>query len=227
MIIQLAEKVSNQVVELEQRKQGAMVNQFMQDTDSSLLELRKRVDKLTNFIQFNKNRIKGNDRERLVVGLANIQETLKSSQNQFHQVRRQVPMLHNIGTSVDTEFKNAKTAWLTFFREEMGPIFQATNLASKLLPNSDQKNIQVLQEQIKGFFSSPPLTSNDMIHMAELVLRLRNYTQSGIAKYSPSVGKFLEKVQNENATLADLNDEVYAWIKEQGIQEKFIIIFAK
>jgi hypothetical protein len=225
MIMKLAQQVAEQVVELETLKKGASVNQSMQETDNSLLDLRKKIEKLANFLHFNRSRIKDNEREQLVNHLDSIRRALKDSHKRFFTERRQVPQIHSIGVTVENEYKYAVSSWVISFKNEMDPVITATDLAAKLLSRNDQLQIRALQEEIKAYYRNPPQSLNDTAKMLEKITRLKKYTESEIVK-NKSVARFLNKVQNESATLADLNDDVMTWIEKQKIHGKFRITFS-
>lgn len=221
MIIELSDKVCNQVIKLEQRNQGAATNQSLQDTATYLVELHKKVDKLTNFIKFNKTKIKEDDKKRLSDDTTSIQEELRASLDLFKQSPRQVSQLHNIGIRVETEHQNAQAAWLVSFQEEMDPIFKAIGLAVKFLPSNEQLEINSLQNEIEAFYRNPPRTLNETAKLINVTGRLKNYIR--IAELDPAVTKFLTKVQDGIASLADIDKDVAAWIKKEKSQKRFKI----
>jgi len=225
MIVNLADKVCSQLIELDQRKKSAAMNQAMTQTLNELLSLSTRVEKLTSFIQLNQKRIVGLDRERLIGGMKNIITTVQLYQSNFKEERRQVPQLKQLGNAVDTELYNAKSAWSTAFKSEMEPIFQATTMAVRLLPTDAQNWLQQLQDSVNSFILHPPTSFNEVASMVQKVESLKNYTQTGISKYGPAISQFLTKVQKGDATLHDLNREILLWIKEQDLYKKFKISF--
>lgn len=227
MLVDLAQEVCDKVVELDQRKKGASVNQDMQATDQALMWLTPRVDKLVGFLAVGKSRITGDSRQEVIRNLNNIKGFLTESRDEFKRQRRQVGRIQPIGSLVDSAFKSARSAWADTLKAEVEPLIEAAKLAANLLSYGQQREIFRTIDEITGFYSNPPQDFRAAAALAQLLAMLKKYAEEGLTKYGPAVYNFLHKVQDGAATVEDLDDDVYQWIKEQEFGYKFRINFQK
>lgn len=122
---------------------------------------------------------------------------------------------HNNLSKVFSEFSSA---WIDKTRTYNKSLLD--ELAILRMVHADKKEIQQICNGINNIQSWP--VTDDMVKIYNNAKGRGEELLSKI-KFDDDIKEFLQKVNNKQASLLDLNDKILKWIKEEQLENKFIL----
>lgn len=214
MIVELAETACKQLDELDAleiaKKEASDINATLKE----LAEVRSKA------VQLNELCLLLSDRlplaEIQAVEIPRILKSMQDSRTKFTQgrERRQVLPLRDIANRMQTLIVKAEGLWRKYAESLVNPHFDLMELV-RLLPEmrTHEVTLRGLKAQLQRHATILPRTRAELDDFDEQLSQLRSRL-ANLESLHPEVKSFLRKAYQNQATIADLTDEVIRWCRQ-------------
>jgi hypothetical protein len=224
MIVSKAQKVRKQLVTLKKLEEDERNRRDIEATRDELEQVAATLRQFTSLYQLIHGLLDSQDNAYVTDQVKQIDGDVESSHQEFAQHRRQVRALQTTGQKIESLDQQTEASWRLYAEERLTPQLELLSLVRQLPEIRGQLNtIDSLTQRLERFKDTPP---NNVKELKEFDQKLQSLTKR-LASLSlqPAIKDFLTKVLRDEATLADLSDEVLTWCQQGNRAKTFKITF--
>jgi RNA processing factor Prp31 len=214
MIVELAETACRQLDELDAleiaKKEAGDINAPLKE----LAEVKSKAVQLTELCLLLSDRLPLTEIQSIEI--PRILQKVQASRTKFTQgrERRQVLPLRDIATTLQTLIVKVEGLWKKYAESLVNPHFDLMELV-RLLPEmrTHEATLRGLKTQLQRHITILPQTRAELDDFDEQLNQLRSRL-ANLENLHPEVRSFLRKAHQNQATIADLTDEVMRWCRQ-------------
>jgi hypothetical protein len=224
MIVSQARKVRKQLETLKRLEEDERNRRDIEATHAELKQVAAALHQFGSIYQLIHSLLDPQQTAYVTDQIARIDEDVESSRQAFAQQRRQVKTLQSIKNQIDALDQRTKASWKLYAEEQLKPQVELLSLVRQLPEMRGQLNtIDSQTQRLEEFKDTPP---NNVKELKEFEQKLQSLTER-LASLSlqPAIRNFLTKVLGDEATLADLSEEVLNWCQQGNRAKTFKITF--
>jgi len=224
MIVDLTKQVCLKAEKLNNLRRGASQNQSIQETSRYLEKFKTRSKSVLVAIDLCNDRILTRDRSGVKETLMSTRTILLQSSTAFLSLPNQLATLKKADDIVQGDLNSKiKRIWADSIVIVVNPLIEALRINLRFLPETDQAMIKAIKAEIDQRLNRLPNKTEDITTLMGYINQLKQLAEKYRGGLEPEISKFLKKVQSDEATIEDLNDEILKWIKSSGNMNKFNI----
>lgn len=227
MIDRLCQEISTGLDSLERLEQSAGDTTAINSTKSQLEEVKAEVARLSSKCLLLRHKLAPVVVDNIMDNTVKIHEQLKASQQAFYSQNayNQSSELRKIKNDLKAQLDKLEENWRTQTERVLKPLEIKLKLVRYLPAISTQKS-----DLDRHFEGLRPLRTKSPVNEVELrrfedVIDLLEKKLQETDGLEPSVASFLEKVSDNRATLADLDDEIIVWSRQKNRARSFMVVF--
>jgi hypothetical protein len=153
-------------------------------------------------------------------------QLVKASHQDFSKERRQVQALNAVSVGLRSVTEGLQRDWQDYSQQQVQPQADLLRLVESLPELADQiEDLRGLHRQLASFVVRTPVCQEDLDNFDQTLARLQ-VRLARLEGLSDGVKKFLRRVLNDEATIADLSEEVLNWCRPPSRVTAFRIAFA-
>ncbi|GHO61353.1 hypothetical protein KSC_002450 [Ktedonobacter sp. SOSP1-52] len=225
MIVSLSQEVCQQIQEIDYLERLKNNLTSIQATFDALVRFKEVAVQLKALVILQKGRLAepivqdiGSAMEQLV---RDVDASAKRQESQLRQVKELAQLQRGAQELID----DLKAHWKLYAQGYTRETFELLRLVSYLPEvEAQQATYETLTLRLQHYIEHIPLTPAQLLEFDEC-LRQLNQHLSDIQGLSSDVKKFLENILKDQATLADLTDEVLHWCRQGEHASAFFIGF--
>ena len=184
------------------------------------------ADLLDTLLSLLRQRISDENIQRFVAIIDEVLREVRVSYKNFETDPRQTKQLSSLYTKIQNLIKEIEAQWRVYVQQQTEQPFELLKLVLHLPEVQAQYAILIsLQTRLKHFLDYAPLTPvqlADFDHaLQELIQRLGN-----VEGLNAEIRMFLQKTLSNQATIADLTDNILLWCQQGKHADAFAIRFA-
>jgi DNA repair ATPase RecN len=227
MIISLSQEVCQQIQEIDRLERLKNNLSSLRATLDELIRLREIVLQLKALIILQNGRLSESVIQSTKSGIERLSRDVQASADKLEDQPRQVKELTLLQRRTQDLINNLKDSWKLYAEECTRETLELHRLVSYLPEvETQQTTYQALIAHLEHYKEHIPLTPAQLTDFDECLQQLNQYL-SNIEGLSTAVKKFLEKVLKDQATLANLTDEVLQWCRQGAHAQAFVVGFSR
>jgi len=218
MIVQTATALRQQLKDYSTLKQNESQLDSIQKTGADLLMVKRDLDNWTRIFPAVQVYLASHQSSEISQQAVNIHRKLGECKVRFENVNRYPQdLLRQLQRAVSQLQGETERAWSQYASSLLAPLKEALRSARQL-PALQAKIVQVdpilssLNEQSLRLPKQP----KDIQHFHEQIGTIRNVLNA-VPSMTPAQKAFMDRVDQGTATLADLDDHLLQWCKQQGL----------
>jgi chromosome segregation ATPase len=227
MIVSLSQDVCQQIQEIDylERLNNNMV--AIQATFDALVQLKGIVAQLKVLVILLNGRLAEQIIQGVVRSIERLTRDVQASAEKLESQPRQVKELTQCQRKSQELIDDLKAKWKLYAEEYTREALELLRLVDHLPEvEAKQATYQMLTSRLRHYIEHGPLIPAQLVEFDEYLGQLNQHL-SNIEGLSVDVKKFLENVLKDQATLADLTDEVLQWCRQGEHARAFVIGFTR
>lgn len=227
MIVSLAQEVCQQVQEIDHMERLKNNMTAIEATFDALIQLKDTVMQLKGLVILLNGRLAEHIVQDVVSGMRRLVRDIQISAEKLESQPRQVKELTQSQKKAQGLIDDLKAHWKIYAEEYTRETLELLRLVDHLPEvEAKQTTYQALTLHLRHYIGYTPLAPAQLIEFDEYVQQLNQHL-SNIEGLSADIKKFLENVLKDQATLADLTDEVLQWCRQGEHARAFVIGFTR
>jgi len=194
-------------------------------TYNELKQLNVLLRKFVTLYQVVHKHLPVTEKSRFIAEARQIQTRIKELHERFASKPRQASELRRLKGQIEKLTQQTQAAWRVYAYEQVKPHLELLKLVKQLPEIATQADaINQLQRQLQAAIDKPPNTAHALNQFDHNIQAL-DQRLANLSNLDPSVRRFLYKVLQNQATMADLSPEILAWCRQEGRARAFKISF--
>jgi DNA repair ATPase RecN len=227
MIVSLSQEVCQQIQEIDHLERLKNNLSSIQATFDALIQLKEVVVQLKALVILLNGRLAEHAIQGVVRGMERLVRDVQASAEKLESQPRQVKELAQLQRKAQNLIDDLKAYWKLYAEEHTRETLELLRLVGYLPEvEAHQTTCQTLTTRLRHYMEHIPLTPAQLFEFDECLKQLNQYL-SDIKGLSTEVKTFLDNVLKDQATLADLTDEVLQWCRQGAHSQAFVIRFAR
>jgi DNA repair ATPase RecN len=227
MIISLSQEVCQQIQEIDRLDRLNNDMSSIQATFDALIKLKEVAMQLKALVILQNGLLAEQTIQDIVKGMERLVRDVQASAEKLESQPRQVKELTQVQKKTQDLIDDLKARWKLYAEEYTRETLELLRLVGYLPEiEAHQATYQTLTSHLRHYMEHIPLTPAQLAEFDECLQQLNQHL-SDIKGLSPEVKQFLENVLKDQATLADLTDEVLRWCRQGEHSQAFVIGFTR
>lgn len=227
MIVSLSQEVCQQVQEIDHLERLKNNLTAIQATFDALIQFKDTVVQLKGLVILLNGRLAEHTVQDVVSGMRRLVRDVQVSAEKLESQPRQVKELTQSQRKAQGFIDDLKAHWKIYAEEYARETLELLRLVDHLPEVETKQTIyRVLTSHLQHYIEYTPLAPAQLVEFDESLQQLNQHL-SNIEGLSADVKKFLENVLKDQATLADLTDEVLQWCRQGEHARTFVIGFTR
>lgn len=214
MIVELAESACRQLDELDKLEIAKKEANDIQATLKELADVKSKAIELNELCLLLSDRL--HLREIQEGEIPKILKSVQDSQRKFtlEGERRQVSTLRDIASRLQTLIAKIEGLWRKYAESLIKPLFDLLELV-RVLPEVREHEavLNGLKTRLEHHAAIPPRTYTELVDFDDKFAQLKSKL-ANLENLHPEIRNFLRKAHSQQATIADLTDEVIRWCRQ-------------
>jgi hypothetical protein len=225
MIVELCSNVTSLSNQIRNNDQDRNRVSDLNETRDEILKLKQQAMDFARIYGLLKAILGTTNNEQVQNEVQGLINSLQDSQKDLSKNPRQVPIARSMTNSLATLITNISVAWYQFAVEKLMPAFKLFDILRNLPEFKPIRDALLNYKKHLEFFQSHvPKDEKELLDFAQTEA---NFSQimTTIPDLTPKIQSFLAKIMDRTATVADLDNEIYAWCREPGRSKSFMVTF--
>ncbi len=224
MLVSQAQSVQKQLEALKKLEEDEKTRKDMEATYGELQQLSAILRPLVALYHLIHHRLDAEKNTYLAAQVRQIDGRIETSQREFSQQRRQVKPLQENKRQVEELGRDVEAAWKIYAEDQVNPLVELLKLVRRLPEVKVQLGKLDSQKQyLEQFTDRSPKNQQELAEFDQKLQLLSK--QLSALNLETEIRDFLDSVLKNEATLADLSDEILTWCRQGDRARIFKITF--